>query len=149
MSLWIWSLDLKMVRRGGIRGFLGGNVLDGDLRRKGWKKGYPFAGMIRIRFHGSGAAAPLSAMTSTAPRTIVSMDSEPVVAKRKVIESSQSSQDLGPCVSGYPPLMHTDAGNRLEAPRIRSGRRYETLGQERSHKESGINHGPTGIRCHG
>jgi len=85
MSLCIWSLDLKLDKRGGIRGFLGGNVSDGNLRRKGWKKGYPFAGMIRIRFHGSGAAAPLSAMTSTAPRTVASMDSEPVVAKRKVI----------------------------------------------------------------
>jgi hypothetical protein len=58
---------------------------DGTSRQTWVAKGYPFAGMIRIRFHGSGAAAPLSAMTSTAPRTVASMDSEPVVAKRKVI----------------------------------------------------------------
>jgi hypothetical protein len=61
------------------------NVPNGTSRQTWVEKGYPFAGMIRIRFHGSGAAAPLSAMTSTAPRTVASMDSEPVVAKRKVI----------------------------------------------------------------
>lgn len=57
---------------------------------QGKEKGYPFAGMIRIRFHGSDAAAPLSAMTSTAPRTGVSMDPGPISAKRKVTGSSGS-----------------------------------------------------------
>jgi len=82
-GLWIRSLNLES-DKGAVSVRSLRNVPDGDLRRKGWKKGYPFAGMIRIRFHGSGAAAPLSAVTSTAPRTTDSMDLSPVAAKRKV-----------------------------------------------------------------
>jgi len=77
------SLELKTVRLAvpsdSVR-----NVPDGTSRQTWAEKGYPFAGMIRIRFHGSGTAAPLSAMTSTAPRTTASMDLSPVPAKRKV-----------------------------------------------------------------
>jgi hypothetical protein len=59
---------------------------DGTSRQTWVAKGYPFAGMIRIRFHGSEAAAPLSAVTSTAPRTSRSMDLDRVLAKRKVVQ---------------------------------------------------------------
>ena len=62
------------------------NVPDGTSRQTWAEKGYPFAGMIRIRFHGSGAAAPLSAVISPAPRTGFSMDADRVLAKRKVID---------------------------------------------------------------
>jgi len=63
-------------------------------------KSYPFAGMIRIRFHGSEAAAPLSAVISTAPRTGFSMDADRVLAKRKVIDP-QSPKGFGLGLARY------------------------------------------------
>jgi hypothetical protein len=56
--------------------------------------------MIRIRFHGSGAAAPLSAVILTAPRTAITMDADRVLAKRKVIDPS-SHKGFGFGLSRY------------------------------------------------
>jgi hypothetical protein len=88
------SLGLEMVGRT-VPGDSVRNVPNGTSRQTWVEKGYPFAGMIRIRFHGSGTAAPLSAVTSTAPRTTFSMDLDRVLARRKVIGTSVIAECLG------------------------------------------------------